>query len=234
VNSGGAVMAKYTTDEILRQLDDDARVYHFPMLDNAYVYPGDVRLTAYRDERRWAILIQTLGYLYRAGFPEGIYPDIYAAGNCLTEGEQPSPFSCASDPDKEYITDIPDELAEVFIRGKAVPLPRDPAVYRSKGIALDDIAELHGEHILRVLLPEHREELLATEDELRRFIPADLPFFLCLESWHHPDLADDELPSGNSTFKELAAALVHGEPNRFRLKRKPNTQWKNWPRGGTL
>ena len=87
-------------------------------------------------------------------------------------------------------------------------LPRDLAVYRARGIDLKDISDLRGQHILRVLLPEHREELLATEEELRRFIPADLPLLLRLEAWHHPDLSHDELPSGNATFKELAAARV--------------------------
>ena len=33
-----------TVDEILRQLDDSARKFTFPMLDNGYIYPLDVRL----------------------------------------------------------------------------------------------------------------------------------------------------------------------------------------------
>src|SRR5437899_1811197 len=98
-------------------------------------------------------------------------------------------------------------------------LDADASDYSFPMLDKDDIAELHGEHILRVLLPEHREALLATEEELRRFVAADLPLFLCLDAWHHPDLANDELPSRNATFKALAEALVHGEPNRFRLKR---------------
>jgi len=38
-------------------------------------------LTAYRDDRRWAILIENLGFHYKMGFPEGIYPSVCACGN---------------------------------------------------------------------------------------------------------------------------------------------------------
>src|SRR5690348_13333200 len=76
-------MAHYTAADILEQLDGHAAEYTFPMLDNGYVYPADVRLSAYRDERRWAILIEVLGHFYRSGLPDGISTTIYRFGNCL-------------------------------------------------------------------------------------------------------------------------------------------------------
>jgi hypothetical protein len=36
--------------DILRQFDGAAQRFTFPMLDNGYVYPVDVRLTAFRDD----------------------------------------------------------------------------------------------------------------------------------------------------------------------------------------
>ena len=32
------------------------------MLDNGHVYPVDARLSAYRDEARWVLIIEVLGY----------------------------------------------------------------------------------------------------------------------------------------------------------------------------
>jgi hypothetical protein len=33
----------------------------FPVLDNGYVYPVDVRLSAYADGCRWALVVEWLG-----------------------------------------------------------------------------------------------------------------------------------------------------------------------------
>lgn len=231
--------ARYTMKGILEQLDDHAEDYTLPMLDNGYTYPGDVRLTAYRDDRRWAILIEALGFFYKLGLPEGIHTDVYAFGNCLSSqasGRQIYPLTW--DPVEEEtdssICDVPLAVQVVYIRGEAVPIPRDPAVYAAKGIELEDPHRLHGQHLLRVLLPEHRLALLATEEELRQRVPADLPFFDRRNEWFHPDLAGDEMPSENVTFRKLAEAMVKGDPNRFAIDREPNTHWKNWPTGGTL
>jgi Family of unknown function (DUF7003) len=64
----------------------------------------------------------------------------------------------------------------------------------------------HGGHagdalvdVFRRLVPAHRELLLATEAELRRRIPADLPGVLRLEEWNHPDVSGDVPPSSSPT-----------------------------------
>ncbi len=40
-----------TPNAILEQLDRAAKGFVFPMLDNGYVYPADVRLSIYRDTK---------------------------------------------------------------------------------------------------------------------------------------------------------------------------------------
>jgi hypothetical protein len=49
--------------EILQQLDTEAESYVFPMLDNGYYYHGDQKLTIFRDEKRWAILLEVLALI---------------------------------------------------------------------------------------------------------------------------------------------------------------------------
>ncbi|MFO0930478.1 MAG: hypothetical protein U0736_26195 [Gemmataceae bacterium] len=232
---------RYSVRSILAQLDECAEDYTFPMLDNGYVHLGAVRLTAFRDEARWAIIIDVVGYNVRTNLPEGIDTSLYTFGNCLrgdpglTNDDFLFLLSWDGDDADEW-GKVPATVTEVRIRGQSVPVPRDPAVYAAKGIQLADGPQsLRGEELLRVLLPEQRQALLATEEELRRRIPADLPRFLSLDEWYHPNLAGgEEVPSDTETFRLLAQALVEGDPNLLRLCQPPNTHWSNWPDGGTL
>src|SRR5579884_4020584 len=70
----------YSAADILQQLDESARDFTFPMLDNGYVYPADGRLHAYRDESRWALVIERVGWNPRAGGTQTI---LHCYGNCL-------------------------------------------------------------------------------------------------------------------------------------------------------
>jgi hypothetical protein len=232
-------MARYSADDILDYFDRLAEADDFPWLNDDIVYTmGAVRLTAYRDEKRWAVLIEVLCFWWGSLENLAIETVIFRLGNCvelpvmsddavggltcLDEDDQPCPFRAD--------TSEPWRGATALIRGQRVPIPRDASAYHKKGITRDRKQyELDGStDILWIMLPEHRESMLATEDELRRHVPADLPFFLRLDEWHHPDVFGGEMPSENDTFRSLAQALAHGDPNRFRMKRKPNTHWKNW------
>jgi hypothetical protein len=46
----------FSEHEILTQLDDCAAEFAFPMLDNGYVYPADVRLHAFGNTEKWAMI----------------------------------------------------------------------------------------------------------------------------------------------------------------------------------
>lgn len=71
-------------EEILNQLDKCNSDYVFPMLDNGYIYPSGTKLTAYRDEQRWVIVIEVVGFNYRGGGHNGIYNCLHVFGNCLS------------------------------------------------------------------------------------------------------------------------------------------------------
>jgi hypothetical protein len=231
--------SQYSAEQILQELDAGATDFYFPMLDNGFIYSGGVRLTAFRDDRRWAIVIETLGFHYKVGFPEGLSTDVAVFGNGLAASrpEYPSQaITCEQydRPKDQFIGFAPPDLKEVFVRGVRVHVPRQTSSYQAKGIDVKSVQELEGQHVLRVLLPECRDLLLTPEEELRRYVAPDLPFFLRLSEWYHPDLANGELPSASSTFCLLAKALVSGDPNRYRPPLPPNTDWRNWPEGGAL
>jgi len=232
--------SKYSASDILRQLDDCARRFVFPMLDNGYVYLVDVRLHTYRDTSRWALLIEDVGYSPRA-FSVSNCLNCY--GNCLKRepgtanedflpvlNDRPEEPIFAEDADEL----IRDDLQSVRIRGTRVPVNTDPAFLASKGIRLEEAPRVKVYELARSLLPEHRDLLFATEGELRQRLPTDLPCILRLEEWHHPDLCAGELPSQSETFQQLAEVLTSGDVSFYRPTQPPNTHWSNWPEGGSL
>jgi hypothetical protein len=89
--------------------------------------------------------------------------------------------------------------------------------------------------VCRYLAATHRELVLATECELRENVPSELTQILQLNEWNHPDVVDSNCRPGNSeTFQQLADVLVTGEINCYNPSLPPNTDWRNWPEGGTL
>ncbi len=219
-------MAAYSAEEILDQLDECAEAYTFPVLDNAYIYPADARMTLYRDEARWALVIEVLGFNVHMGGTEGIDDALYVFGNCLkrTPGISPDAARRLVSPGdsgplfEEDGAAIRQGVTDLRIRGRAVAAP----------------PSAQGFDLLRTLALQHRDLLLATDEELRAGLPADLPQVLRLDEWCHPDIAEGDLPSESPTFQLLARVLETGDPSVYRPRRKPNTHWSNWPEGGVL
>src|SRR5205823_2651741 len=109
----------------------------------------------------------------------------------------------------------------------------DPAVYQRQGVVLEEPPTIELYELMRCLTPFHRPALVATDEEMDRLVPRDLPLLLRLDEWRHPDLANDEWPSQTEAFRMIAAVLVHRDPKRYQPTEPPNTHWSNWPEGGT-
>ena len=228
--------------EILDQLD--AAEFGFPMLDNGYIYPADARLSIYRDADNWMMIIEVLGaYSPRTAGYDSFQNCLHIFGSNLHRlpGTANNDFlypigPCPDDPlfADEYEWFAKDDAHCLMIRNKEVHLDLSPAALAAKGIALVDPPRIDPACILRSLLPEHRSLLLASEDELQQRNPKNLPLWLRLDEWNHPDLAISERPSASETFQMLAAAIATGDKTRYQPTRAPNTHWRNWPEGGTL
>ncbi len=233
----------FSEKEILAQLDQCAEDFTFPMLDNGYVYPIESRMTIYRNESRWAIIIEVVGFNYRGGGHDGISNCLHVFGNCLEfkPGTNNSNFLYFMDDsdegeafDSEYLEHLNPETKSILIRGKKIPVSQELEHYKQLGIELKEPSKVMIWEFLRGLVPEYRNEILATEEELRERIPNDLPEFLRLNQWHHIDLANGEKPNESETFQLIAMAIVTGNKLAYRPTLKPNNHWKNWPNGGTL
>ena len=234
--------AEYTQAQILSQLNACAADFTFPMLDNGYVYLVDVRLSAYRTERYWALIVEHFGTDYRGG---GAFNCLYHFGNCFAqtpglpnEGILPVMDDAANYPvfpDEDH-WNIGAAKGLLLVRDKLIPYDVTPEKLSERGIGEEtwDGDQATITELARILIPEHRALLLATEEELYRLLPHDLPLILRLDEWYHPDLVESKVPSENETFQMIADVLVSGDPRLYKPTMPPNTHWSNWLEGGTL
>lgn len=213
------------------------------MLDNGYVYPAGTKLTAYRDDNRWALIIETIGFSYRGGAHNGISNCLHIYGNCLSyePGTKNENFlhptndapECNTFDEEDYFYLNP-KCEKFLLRDKHESIPHDRQLYQDNGIELQDEQRINAFEFLRLLDSIKHERLIATENETRERIPTDIAMILELHEWFHPDVANGELPSANETFQQIAQVLPTGDVQLYRPMEKPNTHWKNWLEGGTL
>lgn len=232
----------FTKEEILNQFDEHARAFTFPMLDNGYVYLADTRLSACRDESRWALIIEVIGAHYRMGGYHGLDNTLHCYGNCLyckTGTATENFLTFIRDGEGERLFDEEDwyvnqNAQSLRLREALIPLHLDINFLAAKDIVLEGAPRVTAAELLRSLVPEYQNLYFATEEELRQRVPSDLPMILRLEEWNHPDLAAEELPSHSETFQMIADVLVSGNSSLYKPTLAPNTHWRNWPEGGSL
>ncbi|WP_370377976.1 hypothetical protein [Catenulispora sp. GAS73] len=215
-----AIQAQFT------QAADNAE---FPDFNNGYYYPVDARLHLMRDPGRWAMVVELLGYNPRGG---NLLDVVHTFGNCLTSGE---PGFGGDGGFLERVENMDEaENDEETYTGTYTGAG---FVVRGRRLLVDAPTGTPMEQALRLLVPAHRDLLLADTAELYRRLPGDLPVILTLDEWRHPEgLMDDfaDEVDADETFRMLAEVLETGDTARYRPQRAPNTHWSNWPEAGTL
>ncbi len=237
----------FTRLEILSQLDHAARTsISFLNFDDGQAYPVETRLTAFRDKRFWAIVIEWVFFSPRAEGHKGCRLAIFSYGNCL-RGRVPALAPVASvrtddGPDGltflvrpwPYWEHVREGVKTIRIMGKVIPVETDPAAYAEMGITLLDPPRIKGHELLRGLPLKYRQLLLATEKErLGKFkVAARPPAILQLDEWKHPRSLRGEMPSSSECFQMIADMLVSGDASIYRPTEIPNTHWSHWPQAG--
>jgi hypothetical protein len=240
--------------DILAALDKCAEHFTFPMLDNGYVYPAATRLSLYRSTDDWGMVIEIFGFSPRAGLPDiHIYTfasqlvrakseidyvsrqayESYLANNQHNESTFVYPIEEGEWQDTENSEFLASGATKAIVRGEPMDTP-PLQEYGANGITLQEPPNIYVFEFCRLLAATTRGSVLATTDERRRCLPAELDQILQLEEWNHPDLGNGELPSANATFRSLAEVLSYGTAETYQPKGAPNTHWSNWPEGGTL
>lgn len=243
-------------DQILGVLDRCCDDFTFPMLDNGYFYLAATRLSLYRAISEWAIVIETFGFSPRSGIPDNC---IYTFASNICNRKVPESYGrgelyeryLANNPNNEMTfvnpfewdqwekLPIADEAIgksalDYCLRGqvRAIPSLKE---YESRGIVLEDPSRVQVFEFCRMIAEVAREDVLATPEERRINVPADVEQILQLEEWNHPNVVDANVrPSGSETFQQLAQVLATGDVKRYAPSLTPNTHWRNWPDGGSI
>lgn len=247
-----------TREDILSLWDECYRRRRFLILDGGEEWPAGSRLTIYRNDNDWALVMEELCFFSPGGGHLGICDLIYRSGSNISverKGAGKTYLHVTSDGEGEpaflppHQFDVNPNVKSIRVRGKivkvdvseyalkkkAIPLPKATQVnYRrvdGKCEAKTIPPKLLGQHLLWSLLPENREILLATDEERRDGLPREIPLFIQLDDWHHPPMMRDQLkPSQTETFKLLAEVIVAGDTSLYRPTLPANTDWRNWLR----
>jgi hypothetical protein len=243
----------HDSKQILQILDRCCDHFSFPMLDNGYVYLAATRLSLYRSESDWAMVIEVFGFSPRAGLPHtSVYTfasqlccrdekfgsqealELYLANNPNNELRFVHPISEGPWQDEESDEWVSESAEEVKVRGQRVSIPVFTE-YGRNGINLEHSPKVQVFELCRYVADVAREQILATPQERRINVLPELKQVLQLEAWHHPNVVvDEERPSGSEAFQQLAQVLVSGNVEAYRPTMSPNTNWVNWPKGGRL
>jgi len=218
---GRRVTAGSVREEIFEQLDELARLHILPDLNNGYHHPLGARLHAFRDDAsRWALFIEVpvfnivqddvediLCYL-----GNGVHVPIgYDDGDVMVRIDE--------------LDELEDELESGAVENPQFRVRGKPVTVKGR---FDDLVQL-----LRALGEQHRDHLLATDEEVDRRRMRSLTKVLTLYDWHHP-VIPEEKPSESEAFRMIAAVLETGDPARYAPTEEPNTHWSHWPDAGTL
>jgi hypothetical protein len=239
---------------ILSVLDDCCASFSFPMLDNGYIYLAATRLSLFRSTADWAMVIEVFGFSPRAGLPD---THVHTFGSRLHNRDAPEKYrdrkayenylanhphndsrfffpigeDSWQDPDNQELVDK--SANQILLRGHPCALPPISA-YKEHGIDLQESHQVHVFELCRFLAATTREQVLASEQERRVSVLPEMEQTLQLAEWRHPDLVNSEPASACETFRQLAEVLSTGDLDLYRPSASPNTDWRNWPGGGTL
>jgi len=240
---------------ILSILDRCCDAFRFPMLDNGYVYLAATRLSLYRTEGDWAIVIEVFGFSPRSGLPDThIYTfasslyhrdaeekyatpeayDRYLKNNPNNDSRFVHPIEAGDWQDDQNGEIVAEDAKEVVLRDRRLPIPPIDE-YARRGITVENPPRVRVFELCRFLAEVARDPVLASEKERRVSVLPGMTQILQLEEWNHPNVVDDGArPSGSETFQQLAQVLASGNVELYRPSLPPNTDWRNWPEGGSL
>jgi Family of unknown function (DUF7003) len=254
-NAHQKFVMNWSAERILEVLDECCDAYTFPMLDNGYVYLAATRLSVFRSEIDWAIVIEVFGFSPRSGLPD---IHVHTFGSCLRDRNLPANY-VTREAYENYLSQNPNNESRFFfsisegpwqdaddcelvasnasvvpVRETLVPIP-SIAEFNRRRINLENGPRIRTFELCRMLAETHREQLLATPAERLVSVPLELRELLILDEWNHPNVVDEnERPSGSETFRQLAKLLESGDLSEYHPSALANTHWRNWPNGGTL
>lgn len=217
--SGGVECGMASQAQILSVLDALAEEFEFPGFNNINYETADSRMHLFRDDDRWALVIEELVDWPAAN---GLETLVFAMGDIQGDALstlQPIETELSWDDDDELI--VPDSM---IVRGTSVDV--DHAALE-RACSKHDIESSFG--VLLQLIEARRDALFATKDELEAVVAPGLKEILTLDAWSHPDVYGGPKPSESEAFQQVADVLSSGDASHWAPTEEPNNRdWQHW------
>lgn len=226
-------MAQFIIDDILHCLDSQSVDRGFPTFSNCNIDMVTARLRGFRNETSWIIMFEQLVNYYPA---EGILPILLidVLGNCfenkksrINESLYPVQIENECEWESKEAEHDNDDLLYLMIREQQITV-------KYKLIEKHSHWNL-GFNLLVHLLANHREEMLATEDEIRAIVPSDMQQVILLDNWHHPDVCSWNgrknrhfIPSDAMSMRMIAQVLETENIDFYQPREEANINWRFW------
>lgn len=226
--------------EILKTWDGAPFFPDLTPVDFAY---ARARLTAFRSSNEWLTVFEVFGFQFEGGL---CMIDIKAYGDKVSRskhsfsvGTVTPPKGRPNFPYFDYDDEgkiLLDPLNFVLeVKGKRHHFTPTVEEYRRLGIDLNHMVLKQFDPIIKVIrllayaIPD---EVFLSDAELLEHLgrPRNLPRFLQLYDWRHPDYRLKEKLSDSPCLRTLARALAQSNPKLYECPGDlVNTHWSNWP-----
>ncbi|KFC19881.1 hypothetical protein IO90_11680 [Chryseobacterium sp. FH1] len=233
---------------------EDIKYNFFLDLEHGYCETAGNRIHLYADSTRWVIVFEKSGYQNRENSAEIEldyvgncidYPiDKYPERNYITNANNiilidPTEFERIENKDGEEMETfelIGQNIKEIKIRDTHVEFDNNYKNYEKVGIDIRDYnnpKNLIGfGDFIRYLHETNPTSISATEEEIRKHIPKDIPKLITINDFHFVSAYDKtNPPSQQETYQLIAKILTTKNITNWKPTQKPNNCWKNWESG---
>ena len=233
---------------------EDIKYNFFLDLEHGYCETAGSRIHLYTDNTRWAIVFEKSGYQNRGDRAE---IELDYVGNCIdypvTKYDERSYISNSGHiilitqeeyervrnkegSDMEQFELISPTATEITIHGQKISIDYSKTKYPNLKLPTRDFDNpkklLSYGDIVRFFADTNPSITNATEEEIRQYIPKDIPKILTVDSFHFESIYKNrEPPSEQETYKLIAKVLVNQDTAHWQPKLRPNNHWSNWESG---
>ncbi|MBD1373295.1 hypothetical protein IC620_13145 [Hazenella sp. IB182357] len=200
--------------------------FNYPVLDDLYIDLADTRLSVFKNDTKWILVIEKIGYFIQGQF--AVY-DLYAYGNTqlkngliyttdefITINHQ----NILVDENGRFSIEPFDKLS-FKIWNENVKMQLSPNDFEQAKI---NFTRYSPSEFVRMISFKFKDKLfLNDQDIMNKLNEGRLDIFYRTNHWYH----SNENPSLNPFFRDLDIALQHNDPLVIRPF-KPNTHWQNW------
>lgn len=233
---------------------EDIKYNFFLDLEHGYCETAGNRIHLYADSTRWIIVFEKIGYQNRGTSAEIElnyvgncidYPvDKYSERNYITNSSRvilidPTEFERIENKEGvelETFELIGQNIKEIKIREQFVPFDNNYKNYEKVGIEIQKHSNpkklIAFGDLIRYLHETNPIVISATEGEIRKHIPKDIPKLITIDEFHFVSAYNkSNPPSEQETYKLLAKILVTLDTTNWKPTQKTNNHWKNWKSG---